>query len=257
MPRLRLVTFNIAHGRGLTPIQGFTSPRKIRVNLRKIAALLTRLKPDLVAMQEIDENSRWAGSFDHLDYLRVHAKFKHAVFGINNRRKGFINLSYGNALLSHHAFVETETVVFGERRLGEKGFMFAEISVAGRRLPFVNLHLHAGSRATRLRQLERLIAWLREKQRCSADRWAMSPVICGDFNNPHTRNDATAALLSHVSDYADYTIYPQSGATFPSTMPRRRLDFVLVPEQCRDVQCRILRTFLSDHRPVLVEFSFD
>ena len=67
MVRLRLVTFNIAHGRGLNPVQGTTSARKLRVNLRRIAALLARLAPDIVALQEIDERSRWAGNFDHLD----------------------------------------------------------------------------------------------------------------------------------------------------------------------------------------------
>jgi endonuclease/exonuclease/phosphatase family metal-dependent hydrolase len=256
MPRLRLVTFNIAHGRGLTPIQGLTSPRKIRVNLRRIAALLSRLKPQIVAMQEIDENSRWAGNFDHLDYLRVHAHFPHGVFGINNRRTGLINLSYGNAILSHYELIETETVAFGRRRLGEKGFLFAEMTIAGRRVPFVNLHLHAGRRTRRLLQLDRLISWLREKQRTDSARWAMPPVICGDFNNPHTRNDATAALLSHLADYADYSIYPKTEKTFPSPLPRRTLDFVLLPQQCFDVQCRVLRTLLSDHCPVMVEFSF-
>jgi endonuclease/exonuclease/phosphatase family metal-dependent hydrolase len=255
MSRVRLVTFNIAHGRGLTPIQGLTSPRKIRVNLRKIAALLARLKPDVVAMQEIDENSRWAGSFDHLDYLRVHAKFHHGVFGINNRREGFINLSYGNALLSQHAIGETETVVFGQSKLGEKGFLFAEIPVHGKKLAFVNLHLHAASRRQRLRQLDLLIGWLRHRQRSGARRWAIPPIICGDFNNPHTRDDATAALQSHLHDYGDYTMYPQAGGTFPSPLPRRRLDFVFLPGECRSVQCRILRTLLSDHCPVLVEFD--
>lgn len=72
MPRLRLLTFNIAHGRGLNPIQGLTSARKLRLNLRKISTLLRRLEPDIVALQEVDECSRWAGNFDHLDYLRVH-----------------------------------------------------------------------------------------------------------------------------------------------------------------------------------------
>ena len=43
MRHLRIVTCNIAHGRGLTPIQGLTSSRKIRVNLRRIAALLRTL----------------------------------------------------------------------------------------------------------------------------------------------------------------------------------------------------------------------
>ena len=51
MPRLRLVTFNIAHGRGLNPIQGTTSQGKLRSNLRRIATLLERLAPDVVALQ--------------------------------------------------------------------------------------------------------------------------------------------------------------------------------------------------------------
>lgn len=258
MPRLRIVTFNIAHGRGLTPIQGLTSPRKLRVNLRKIAKLLERLKPDLVAMQEIDENSRWAGSFDHLDYLRVHAGFPHAAFGINNRRLGLLQLSYGNALLSRHSLNDTETIVFGRRRVGEKGFLFAEIDAGGRRVPIINLHLHAHSRRQRLLQLELLLAWLRKKQRSkAAEEWAIPPIICGDFNNPSTRDDATAVLLSHLSEYADYIIRPHAVATFPSPMPRRMLDFVFLPTACRDVRCRVLRTLLSDHCPVLVEFAFD
>ena len=133
--RLRLVTFNIAHGRGLTPIQGLTSPRKLRVNLRRIADLLGKLGADLVALQEIDECSVWSGSFDHLDYLRAHAGFPHAAFGINNRRAGLVNLSYGNAILSRFPIDETETIVFGKRKLGEKGFLFAEIDVGGRIVP--------------------------------------------------------------------------------------------------------------------------
>src|SRR3954470_21438083 len=109
MPRLRLVTFNIAHGRGLNPIQGLTTQRKLRENLRRIAGLLDRLAPDVVALQEIDERSRWGGNVDHLDYRRVHARFSHSVFGINNRRTALLNLSYGNALLSRHTIRAAET----------------------------------------------------------------------------------------------------------------------------------------------------
>jgi endonuclease/exonuclease/phosphatase family metal-dependent hydrolase len=256
MSRLRLVTFNIAHGRGLNPIQGMTSGRKLRANLRRIAALLERLDPDVVALQEIDERSRWAGNFDHLDYLRVHTRFAHAVFGINNRRTGLLNLSYGNAVLSRAAIRTAETVVFGQRRLGEKGFLFVELEVDGRCLPLVNLHLHFGSRAQRLRQLELLLVWLREKHRLHRRAWAVPPVICGDFNNPGTRDDATAALLSHLSDYCDYTMLPVAGRTFPSPLPQRALDFVFLPQGCVRVRCEIVRSMLSDHLPVAVEFEF-
>lgn len=256
MPRLRLVTFNIAHGRGLNPIQGLTTPRKLRANLRRIATLLDDLKPDVVALQEIDERSRWAGNFDHLDYLRVHTRFPHSVFGINNRRSGLLNLSYGNAVLSRHSIRTAETVVFGQRRLGEKGFLYVEFDVHGRCLPLVNLHLHFGSRAQRLKQLERLLAWLREKHRLHGKSWAVPPVICGDFNNSSTRDDATASLMSHLSDYGDYVMHPASGPTFPSPLPSRALDFVFLPEGCVETRCEIVRSMLSDHLPVVVEFHF-
>lgn len=253
--RLRLVTFNIAHGRGLTPIQGLTSSRKLRLNLRKIAALLGKLEADLVAMQEVDECSVWAGSFDHLDYLRAHAGYKHAAFGINNRRLGLMNLCYGNAILSRFPILDTETIVFGKKRLGEKGFLFAEIDVGGRVVPVVNLHLHFGSRARRLVQLDHLVSWLREKERERGKKWAIPPIVCGDFNTPDTGDDATASLFSHLNDYGDYSLHPRLGLTFPSPMPRRALDFVFVPPGCKLVRSEVIRSYLSDHRPVMVEFS--
>ena len=255
MPRLRLLTFNIAHGRGLNPIQGLTSQRKLRANLRRIAGLLERVAPDVVALQEIDERSRWAGNFDHLDYLRVHTRFPHAVFGINNRRAGLLNLSYGNALLSRYAIRAAETVVFGRRSFGEKGFLYVELEVEGRCLPLVNLHLHFSSRVQRLRQLEHLLVWLREKHRLHGKIWTIPPIICGDFNNPGTRDDATASLLSHLSDYGDYVLHPIVGKTFPSPLPRRALDFIFLPAACLRVRCEIVRSLLSDHLPVVVEFD--
>lgn len=255
MPRLRIVTYNIAHARGLNPIQGITTQRKLRINLRKIAALLDRLAPDIVALQEIDERSRWAGNFDHLDYLRVHTRFPHAVFGINNRRTGLLNLSYGNAVLSRHVVRVAETVVFGTRRLGEKGFLYVELDLGGQCVPFINLHLHFSSRAQRLLQLERLLGWLREKHRLHARRWSVPPIICGDFNNPGTRDDATASLLSHLSDYCDYQLFPAGGMTFPSPLPQRALDFVFLPAGCTAAKCEVVSSMLSDHRPVMVEFE--
>jgi endonuclease/exonuclease/phosphatase family metal-dependent hydrolase len=255
LQRLRLITFNIAHGRGLTPIQGLTSLRKLRFNLRRISDLLGKLDADLVALQEIDECSVWSGSFDHLDYLRAHAGFPYAAFGINNRRSGLVNLCYGNAILSRFPIKETETIVFGKRQLGEKGFLFAEIDVGGRIIPVVNIHLHFGSRRKRLLQLDLLTAWLEAKERERGGAWAIPPIICGDFNNPDTRDDATSALLSHLGDYGDYSLHPLMGLTFPSPMPRRALDFVFVPPGCKAIRSEVVRSFLSDHRPVMVEFS--
>ena len=257
MPRVRIVTYNIAHGRGLAPIQGMTSRRRIRATLLKIAGLLADLKPDLVALQEIDENSRWAGNFNHLEFLREFGGFEHAAFGINNRRTGLLNLSYGNAFLSRHPITEWENIAFGSRKLGEKGFLYAEIDLLGRRIPVANMHLHYGSRLLRERQLDRFLAYLHNKQRDRHHHWAMSPVVCGDFNNTQHASDATASLLSHLHDYGDYSLHPREGCTFPSPLPTRTLDFVFLPPGARHVQSQIPRTFFSDHLPVVVDFDVD
>lgn len=255
MQRLRILTFNIAHGRGLTPIQGFTMARKIRANLRKIARLIERMAPDIVALQEVDENSRWAGNFDHLEYLRVYTGFRYSVFGINNRREGLINLSYGNAILSRHPILESENILFGESVVGEKGFLYAELDVGGRRLPIVNLHLNYRSRQHRFRQVERVMDYITHKQHHRRDSWHMPPIVCGDLNNSLSSPDATAELLRYFSLHGCYTLHPREGNTFPSPLPSRALDFIFLPPACSDTHSEVVRSYLSDHRPVVVDFS--
>jgi endonuclease/exonuclease/phosphatase family metal-dependent hydrolase len=257
MPRLRLLTFNIAHARGALPLhQGLRSKARIRANLVKIARLIQRLEADIVALQEIDENSRWSGSFDHLAFLREHTGLPHAAFGINNRRTGRYHLNYGNAVLSRFPIVHVETVPFGPGKLGEKGFVFVEIDLGKRkRLPLFNIHMNHRSRPQRLRQISRLMHYLDEQRVHRAAHWGTPPLVCGDFNNPSHKPDATATLLGYFEQTSNYTLLPKTGRTFPSLWPARALDYVFLPEQCREPQAEIVRCLLSDHRPVLVEFS--
>ena len=168
MSRVRIVTYNIAHGRGLNPIQGTTGVARLKHNLRRIGDLLMELDPDVVALQEIDQKSRWAGNFDQLDYLSRYTGMPYSVFGIHNRREGLMNLAYGNGLLSKHPILVSETVSFGQQQVGEKGFIFAELDLNGRRLPIVNLHLHYRSKSRRFKQLDMLLDFLREKRRAVA-----------------------------------------------------------------------------------------
>jgi endonuclease/exonuclease/phosphatase family metal-dependent hydrolase len=260
MPRLRVITYNIAHGRGLAPVQGLAPQWRIRQRLLKIARVLDGLRPDIVALQEIDQCSRWAGNFDQLECLREAAGFSHAVFGITNRREGLLNLCYGNAILSRHPILTSESVAFGSRRVGEKGFLFAEIEAHHRRVPVVNLHLHYRSRVHRFRQAEQFLVYLQEKRRHHAARWVVPPIVCGDFNNSVAKADATSSLLHALSAHGDgdYSLHPGNGErTFPSPLPGRALDFILLPPGCHHQRSEVVRTMLSDHRPVLVDFDLE
>lgn len=253
---LRLMTFNIAHGRGLNPIQGLSSTRRIKANLLKVADMITSVDADLVALQEIDQHSRWAGNFDHSEYLLNHTRMEYSAFGVNTRREGLLNLCYGNATLSRVPIVESQTVVFGRKKIGEKGFLCTELDVDGQIIPIINLHLHYRSRYQRLRQLDSLTQWLREHDSSQGTRWAMPPIICGDFNAPNKVCDATDSLLSHLHDFGDYVCHPIGERTFPSPWPSRTLDFIFLPAQCRHPRSVVVNCMLSDHRPVLVEFDF-
>jgi endonuclease/exonuclease/phosphatase family metal-dependent hydrolase len=256
MPRLRLLTFNIAHARGLALHQGLRSVAKLRANLLKIARLIQRLEVDIVALQEIDENSRWSGSFDHLAFLSEHTGLAHAAFGINNRRAGRFHLNYGNGILSRFPIVHVETVPFGPGKIGEKGFVFAEIDLGKRkRLPVFNVHMHHRSRPQRLKQVIRLMAYLDEQRAHRAAHWGSPPIVCGDFNNPSHWPDATATLLGYFEQSNNYILLPKTGRTFPSPLPARALDYVFLPAECREPRAEIVRCMLSDHRPVLVQFQ--
>lgn len=252
--RLRLMTLNIAHGRGLNPLPGLQRRRLVKRNLLQIARLLHEVQPDIVALQEIDQHSRWAGNFDHLDFLRRHSHLEHSVFGITNRREGLLNLRYGNAILSRFPIVDSSTVVFGNRRVGEKGFMLAEIEIEGRRLPLVNLHFHYRSRSQRFRQLDQLKEWVGQRRRSVGARWAMPPIFCGDFNTQRKHTDVAAALIDHVEKREDYHVFPDAEPTFPSAWPSRTIDFIFLPRVCRRAHGVVVHKLVSDHLPVLVEF---
>ena len=67
----------------------------------------------------------------------------------------------------------------------------------------------------------------------------------------------TAMLLGFCEETNNYTLLPKVGRTFPAALPAFSLDFVLLPQECRLVHAEVVRCYLSDHRPVLVEFDLD
>jgi endonuclease/exonuclease/phosphatase family metal-dependent hydrolase len=126
-----------------------------------------------------------------------------------------------------------------------------------RRLPLINLHLHHTSRKQRLLQAGVLMKFMTERRHQRGAHWVAAPVLCGDFNCPAYSPDATAMLLGYCEQTSNYMLLPKKGRTFPAALPARALDFVLLPQECRHVHDEVLRSYLSDHRPVLVDFDLE
>ena len=110
------------------------------------------------------------------------------------------------------------------------------------------------SRRARLAQAAALSEYLGSKYQHRQADWMIPPILCGDFNNSSRGRDATAALFSYFQRHGQYTLHPEDEGTFPAPLPSRTLDFVFLPPACRLPKSAVLRSYLSDHRPVVVDF---
>jgi endonuclease/exonuclease/phosphatase family metal-dependent hydrolase len=256
---MRLLTFNVAHARGTLPVhQGLRSAVRIRRNLLKIAALIRKVQADIVAVQEIDEYSGWNGRYNHLTFLSEHCGLPFTAMGLTNQRAGRYPLNYGNGVLSRWPIRHAESKTFGASRLGGKGFLLVETEVSARRcLPLINLHLHHASRKQRLIQAGVIMKFITQRAAERRSHWTAPPILCGDFNNAAHLPDATGMLLGFCEQTNNYSLLPKTGRTFPAALPAFALDYVLLPEEYRVVHSEIVRCYLSDHRPVLVEFQLE
>lgn len=210
---------------------------------------------DIAAFQEIDEDSHWHHGVRMMDELKAESGFETALMGVNTRREGGKPLAYGNAIFTRLPVEIWDNQPFGNATLGEKGFMYAELSLGnGVLLPLVNLHLDYRSKARRIEQLGRMIDYMRARPQ-REDRVHLPPVVCGDFNSgAGNATDAVLQLFRHLTLEEKYYLYPEKSRTFPSLMPSVGIDFMFIPGDFRIVGCRVVPAMISDHMPVLVEF---
>jgi endonuclease/exonuclease/phosphatase family metal-dependent hydrolase len=244
--QLRILTWNVAHGRGTAFHQALLRPATIRANLTSIGEVLQREQADVVALQEVDGPSVWSGEINQSQLLAEAVGFSHRVRGGHGRSVGPVALDYGTALIAQRQLEAPRSVRFEESWRDNKGFVVASVELpgTGRSVDVVSLHLDFLDPALRQRQVERLIAELRGRQR--------PLIVVGDFNcGLHGRS-----ALRTLTRALQLRPAPDHGqATFPAPDPRRRLDWVLVSPELEVVASRTLPDVLSDHRAVVADIE--
>lgn len=246
---LRVMTLNVAHGRGRAPTQSLIrDPAEFRRNLDAIAVLLRREGPDVVALQEAELGSRWAGDFDHVEYLARRAGYDHIAATPHMQQEG--RFSYGTAVLSRIPMQAQGGGDFRTQSRWRKGFTRAQIDRGeGSPLSVVALHLDFARASRRRAQLAEL-----------AEQIADAPgplVVMGDFNASWTDRDpsglADFARRLRLRPWGPDLHARRDGVRTYRSMARR-LDWILVSDELRFANYATLaREQVSDHLPVLAD----
>ena len=243
---LRVMTLNVAHGRGTSFHQLLQHSAKIVKNLDRINELMNQAAPDIVAFQEIDAPSFWSGNFNHVGYLASHSMFTRSI---QASHVNAMRLSYGTALISRQEMSNPQAVTFNPLlTLVPTGFVVSTISWPGRdsiAIDVVSVHLDFMSGWVRKKQADELIAVLRARNN--------HVIIMGDLNSGWLPQGSAAQYLVEKLGLKAYQPENRKLITFP--LLGRRLDWVLISAGLEFSSYEVIGTDISDHRGVLAELT--
>ncbi len=241
---LRVMTLNLAHGRGNGFHQLFQDAETAIANLTSVSALLNRENPDLVSLQEADSRSFWSGNFDHVTFLAKRGSYGRSVRGTHVDALG---LSYGTALMAKLDLGQPEAITFPPALSPvPKGFVVSTIRWPGRddhEVDVVSVHLDFTSESIRIKQATELVEKLKRRNR--------PLIVMGDFNTDWQEDYSALRYVARELSLSPYDPESIMLDTFPAF--GERLDWILISPGIRFQSYRVVPDVVSDHRGVVAE----
>jgi len=241
--RLRVLTLNVAHGRGNRLVQRVMRRGRTETQLERIAGLLRREQAHVVALQEADAHAFWSGRFNHVDFL---ARRTGCAGYMQMRHVDGMGLAYGTALLASCELREGSGGTFQPSPpTFPKGWISAVVpwaAIPAGAVRVVSVHLDFSRVRCRRSQLQELAEAL------SAEPLPL--VVMGDFNSDMRREAVLHDLMARLGLHTFEPAQPGL-STHPAT--RRRLDWILVSRQLRFAGHAVLDETVSDHRAVTAD----
>ncbi|TVQ00605.1 MAG: endonuclease [Planctomycetaceae bacterium] len=224
---LRVMTYNIHHGRGLDG----------KIDLRRIADVIKDAQPDLVALQEVDFKTRRSGGVDQSAVLGELCSM-HAIFG---RASDYQGGQYGNAVLSSRPFLSTKNHRLPKGGAENRASIAATVQLHKRQaVTFASTHFDHINAKARTDAAE-LLAGL-------VPASSSLVILAGDLNC-----SPDAAEL-HPLLQVFRSVNAEPIATFPGRSPTSQIDYILYDRRARWTveSCEVIDdNGASDHRPIL------
>jgi len=236
---MRFLLYNMRYATGPRFHSSAGSSQK---NLQRISGFLRDLEPDLVGLIEVDHGSYRSGGLNQAELLANDLGHYHS-YSVKYGQDSFwrripILRKQGNAFLTRDRIRE-ETFHFfpsGMKRL--------VIEIELQHVIVYLVHLSLGARA-RHRQLNTLYHLVRHSR--------LPCLVAGDFNMLWGEKEIEIFLAATGLRNANRKRLP----TYPSSNPRRHLDFVLYSKGIRIRNFTTPDVRFSDHLPVLVDFDVE
>ena len=241
---LRVMTYNVHSCIGM---DGKLAPERI-------ARVIARYAPDVVALQELDVGRARTEGIDqaHLiaRYLEMDFHFHPAMY--------IEEESYGDAILTHlpMRLVKAGTLpgLSGKPRLEPRGALWVAIEMNGIEYQVLNSHLGLLPRERRVQAKALLGAdWLGHPE-------CRGPVVlCGDFNALPS-SPVCRQLRTRLHDAQIELDHHRPRRTFSGRFPMARIDHVFVDPAIEVLDIEVPDTELarvaSDHLPLITELRF-
>ena len=226
-PTLRVLSYNIHHGEAMD--------RKFDYD--RLANTISRLKPDVVALQEVDNQTKRASGVNQAAELGKRLKMNH-VFGNALYYSGG---QYGEAILSRFPLKNAKAHHL-PYSFGNEPRTALEVTVKpDNGIPdfiFVGTHLCHESEATRLEQTQELDALFAGRTDCSV-------IMAGDLNaRPHS--EPMKVLLG--KNWID------------AVAPNSKIDYILLrkTDPWKIVKTEVIdEPIVSDHDPILTTLQWN
>jgi len=238
VPTFRVMTYN-AHS--CVGTDGKLSPARI-------AEVIARADPDVVALQELDAGQSRSESVHQPDWLAAQLGMSVHFTSARCCNEGH----YGNAVLTRHPFTVMSEGGLRRRRDEERAVQWLKVHIAGLELSVMNTHLSIHFR-DRLLQIEQLLGaeWIAKAES------HVPLVICGDLNSSQF-SPVYRRLRKDLVD-AQRVNGARALPTWPSRFPLFRIDHLFTSPSIQVIRCEVRRDSLSmvasDHLPLLAELS--
>ena len=235
---LRVLCYNIHYGQGTDG----------KYDIQRLAAVIIKTQPDLVALQEVDVGVKRSGRIHEAQRLSELTNME-VRFGPTQHYEGGL---FGNAVLSRLPILDVSihplpyTEATPERVTYPRGAILVTVQGSnGKPLRFISTHFQHNVAEDRLAEAKAINELFANGE--------VPTILAGDMNA--TPDSAPIQeLLKKWSNASDDPLAP----TAPSQNPRSRIDYIfsLSSSQLQVLDAKVIvEKVASDHRPVFAEFG--